>query len=277
MTGLSESDQILRGFASGGVDYVVKPLRIPEVMARLATHVRNARVTRLAQEAVDVAGMGTVVLEAELSGHMLYIVNDDKPGFIGRLGSALGLSPFGNEQVLSFPMKGDMMGVDGIHTRHYSSEAVALSDCDLILLPFRKLAALGRGHIGLENMMYGVMSRELVREQAMIGMLGALSAEARVARFNQWAQAEVAKPGVRGIRLESLEGGRPEMQQTLERAEKFLNLVALLAALLCAVAVAIAARGFAQRHLDDCAMLRVLGLSQGTMARAYTLEFALVG
>jgi len=107
--------------------------------------------------------------------------------------------------------------------------------------------------------------------------LAVVGDEARVAQFNQWAQAEVAKPGVRGIRLESLEGGRPEMQQTLERAEKFLNLVALLAALLCAVAVAIAARGFAQRHLDDCAMLRVLGLSQGTMARAYTLEFALVG
>ncbi|WP_439517662.1 ABC transporter permease [Hydrogenophaga sp.] len=107
--------------------------------------------------------------------------------------------------------------------------------------------------------------------------LAVVGDEARVARYNQWAQAELAKPGVRGIRLESLEGGRPEMQQTLERAEKFLNLVALLAALLCAVAVAIAARGFAQRHLDDCAMLRVLGLSQGTMARAYTLEFALVG
>jgi DNA-binding NarL/FixJ family response regulator len=65
MTGLSESEQILRGFACGGVDYVVKPLRIPEVMARLATHVRNARVTRLAQEAVDVAGMGTVVLDSQ--------------------------------------------------------------------------------------------------------------------------------------------------------------------------------------------------------------------
>lgn len=73
MTGLSESEQILRGFASGGVDYVVKPLRIPEVMARLATHVRNARVTRLAQEAVDVAGMGTVVLDTQgrlLARHM---------------------------------------------------------------------------------------------------------------------------------------------------------------------------------------------------------------
>lgn len=58
MTGLSDTDQIIRGFASGGVDYVVKPLRIPEVLVRLATHVRNARATRQAQEAVDVAGLG---------------------------------------------------------------------------------------------------------------------------------------------------------------------------------------------------------------------------
>ncbi|WP_302175199.1 ABC transporter permease [uncultured Hydrogenophaga sp.] len=101
--------------------------------------------------------------------------------------------------------------------------------------------------------------------------------DAAVGDFSRWAQERIDSSGVRGTRLESLEGGRPEMERTLERAEKFLNLVALLAALLCAVAVAIAARGFAQRHLDDCAMLRVLGLSQGTMARAYTLEFALVG
>jgi putative ABC transport system permease protein len=101
--------------------------------------------------------------------------------------------------------------------------------------------------------------------------------DAAVKRFVTWAEAEIAKPEVRGLRLESLEGGRPEMQQTLARAEKFLNLVALLAALLSAVAVAIAARGFAQRHLDDCAMMRVLGLSQGAMARAYAFEFIVVG
>nr|WP_315425711.1 response regulator [uncultured Albidiferax sp.] len=65
MTGLSETEQILQGFASGGVDYVVKPLRIPEVLARLATHVRNAQATRLAREAVDVAGMGAVVLDGQ--------------------------------------------------------------------------------------------------------------------------------------------------------------------------------------------------------------------
>jgi DNA-binding NarL/FixJ family response regulator len=64
MTGLSDTEQILKGFTSGGVDYVVKPLRLPEVLVRLATHVRNAQATRLAREAVDVAGLGTVVLDS---------------------------------------------------------------------------------------------------------------------------------------------------------------------------------------------------------------------
>jgi len=106
----------------------------------------------------------------------LYIVHS---GFL----KTVLIDEFGNEQVLSFPMKGDLFGVDGIHTRRYASEAVALSNCDLILLPFKKFTALGRAHVELEHAMYSVMSRELVREQAMVSMLGALSAEARVARF----------------------------------------------------------------------------------------------
>jgi putative ABC transport system permease protein len=101
-------------------------------------------------------------------------------------------------------------------------------------------------------------------------------AEPDVQRYVKWADAEV-KGGVRGVRVESLQSGRPEMSQTLDRAQKFLSLVALLAALLSAVAVALAARGFAANHLDDCAMLRVLGQSQRTIASAYAFEFALVG
>ena len=98
-----------------------------------------------------------------------------------------------------------------------------------------------------------------------------------VQAFVDWAQAQVVARSVRGVRVEALQGGRPELSTTLARAEKFLNLVALLAALLSAVAVALAARGFAASHLDDCAMLRVLGLSQRTMAAAYSLEFTLIG
>ena len=101
--------------------------------------------------------------------------------------------------------------------------------------------------------------------------------EAPVRAFVAWADAQVKSESLRGVRVESLETGRPEMRQTLDRAEKFLNLVALLAALLAAVAVGIAARDFASCHLDDCAMLRVLGQPQRTIALQYLIEFAFVG
>jgi putative ABC transport system permease protein len=101
--------------------------------------------------------------------------------------------------------------------------------------------------------------------------------DADVAAFVQWAETQIDQKKLRGLRVESMESGRPEMKQTLARAEKFLNLVALLAALLAAVAVAIASRDFATGHLDDCAMLRVLGQPQRSIALAYSLEFGLVG
>ena len=102
-------------------------------------------------------------------------------------------------------------------------------------------------------------------------------AQVNVQQFLKWARAEVDKPEVRGVQIESMESGRPEMRQTLDRAEKFLNLVALLAALLCAVAVALAARTFASKHLDACALLRVLGQSQQTLSVAYAFEFLTAG
>ena len=101
--------------------------------------------------------------------------------------------------------------------------------------------------------------------------------DALVSEYTAWVDAQIKTQSLRGVRVESFQSGRPEMEQTLDRAKKFLNLVALLAALLAAVAVGIAARDFASRHLDDCAMLRVLGLSQRRIAGAYTLEFAAVG
>ena len=103
------------------------------------------------------------------------------------------------------------------------------------------------------------------------------SRDAEVSAFVRWAEEQTAKQQLRGVRVESMESGRPEMKQTLDRAKKFLNLVALLAALLAAVAVAIASREFAERHLNDCAMLRVLGQPQRSIALAYGLEFGAVG
>ena len=101
--------------------------------------------------------------------------------------------------------------------------------------------------------------------------------EAAVRDFVQRVETRIKQDTLRGVRVESLDSGRPEMRQTLDRGEKFLNLVALLAAMLSAVAVGIAARDFAERHLDDCAMLRVLGQPQRAIAATYLLEFGFVG
>lgn len=92
-------------------------------------------------------------------------------------------------------------------------------------------------------------------------------------RYAYWAREQAESTNLRGVQVESLESGRPEMRQTLDRASQFLNLVALLAALLCAVAVALAARSFAERQLDACALLRVLGQSQRTLTLSYATEF----
>ena len=102
-------------------------------------------------------------------------------------------------------------------------------------------------------------------------------APAAVRDYTAWVENRLKDPTVRGVRLETLEAGRPEMRQTLDRASRFLHLVALLATLLSAVAVAQAARAFALRRLDDCAVFRVLGMGQRSMAWIYGLEFVLAG
>ncbi|MCK9684739.1 ABC transporter permease [Scleromatobacter humisilvae] len=91
--------------------------------------------------------------------------------------------------------------------------------------------------------------------------------------YADWAKAKIKTDGLRGMHVENLTTGRPEMTQTVDRAQQFLSLVALLTALLSAVAVAVAARDFAQRHLDDCAMLRVLGETQNRIAAVHAIEF----
>ena len=100
---------------------------------------------------------------------------------------------------------------------------------------------------------------------------------ARVAAYQRWVQARITTGNVKGVRLESLESGRPEMQATLDRAEQFLSLVGLLSAMLAAIAVAMAARRFMIRHIDACAMLRCLGLTQNQVTAMYLIEFLAVG
>ena len=98
-----------------------------------------------------------------------------------------------------------------------------------------------------------------------------------VQNFQDRVSAHLLSAKLRGVRIETLKEGRPEMRVTLERASEFLHLVALLCALLCAVAVGLAARGFAQKRTDECAMYRVLGQSQRSIELGFLFEFFTVG
>jgi len=100
---------------------------------------------------------------------------------------------------------------------------------------------------------------------------------AALRQYGKWLAARIEAGGPKGLRMETLESGRPEMRATLDRAERFLSLVGLLSAMLAAVAVAMAARRFMLRHLDACAMLRCLGLTQNQVTVMYLSEFLLVG
>lgn len=98
-----------------------------------------------------------------------------------------------------------------------------------------------------------------------------------ITAFQRWVQQRIETDQRKGVSLESLESGRPEMRATLDRAGQFLALVGLLSAMLAAVAIAMAARRFMLRHLDACAMLRCLGLTQTEVTLLYLNEFLLIG
>lgn len=106
-------------------------------------------------------------------------------------------------------------------------------------------------------------------------VLATAASDAALKRYTEQARDAAGK--ARGVRIETLDDGRPEMRSTIDRAGLFLRLVALLAALMAAVVVAMVSRDFALQRLDDCALLRVLGVSQRNMMKAYVLELTVVG
>lgn len=89
----------------------------------------------------------------------------------------------GNQLVLGFPLRGDLVGADGLCNHRHASYAVALTDAEVVVIPFRSIAHLGRSLDDFEQLIYRAISRELVTDHALRSLIGTLGAEARVARF----------------------------------------------------------------------------------------------
>lgn len=89
----------------------------------------------------------------------------------------------GREQVTGFHMSGELMGLDGISASQHGCDAIALEDSEVCELPFNRMETLGRDIPSLQHHFFRLMSREIVRDQSVMLLLGNMKAEERLAAF----------------------------------------------------------------------------------------------
>jgi len=89
----------------------------------------------------------------------------------------------GRDQVTGFHMPGEIMGLDGISTDRHACNATALEDGEVCVIPFARLEEVSRQVRNLQHQFHKVMSREIVRDQGVMMLLGTMRAEERLAAF----------------------------------------------------------------------------------------------
>jgi DNA-binding response OmpR family regulator/DNA-binding CsgD family transcriptional regulator len=118
MTGLSETEHIVKGLSAGGIDYVTKPIAPDEILARIRVHLASARAAQSARAALDTAGRTLFAVSAE--GRVLWSTPQ-----AGRLLSGLGAHPSGT---LELPARArDWLGA---HLSGAVGTALTLTDPD---------------------------------------------------------------------------------------------------------------------------------------------------
>ena len=89
----------------------------------------------------------------------------------------------GRDQVTGFHMPGEIIGMDGIGTERHTLDTVALEDSEVCVIPFSRLEEISHEVKNLQRQFHKVMSRELVRDQGVMMLLGTMRAEERVSAF----------------------------------------------------------------------------------------------
>ncbi len=104
--------------------------------------------------------------------------------------------------------------------------------------------------------------------------------EQDITNFIAWADQEIQNKQLRGIKSEGVDNSQPLMRATLDRAEKFLSLVAMLTAMVAAVAIALAAKRYTTRQAQSAAVWKCLGASRRQLLWEHgraSLLIALIG
>lgn len=86
----------------------------------------------------------------------------------------------GREQLIGFPMSGDLLGLDSISDGHYACDAIALEDSEVCPIHFNQLERLSREMPALQHNLNRILSQEVVRDHEMLMWMGNLNAEERL-------------------------------------------------------------------------------------------------
>lgn len=135
---------------------------------------------------VDIAALDKAVKRRRTlkKGEMLYRFGDPLRALYAIRNGALkttGLIEDGRAQVTGFYLPGELLGIDAISTDKHPCSAEALETSEVCDIPFPALEELATKIPGLQHQLLRIMSREIVRDEEMLMMLGRMTAEERLA------------------------------------------------------------------------------------------------
>lgn len=119
-------------------------------------------------------------------GETLYRAGDPFEAFyavrLGFLKSSV-LSSDGREQVTMFHMSGDIVGFDGLANNVYASDMTALEDTEVCVISYKRLREVSASAPSLSGHFEKLLSREIIRQNGVLLLLGSMHAEQRIAAF----------------------------------------------------------------------------------------------
>ena len=188
---------------------------------------------------------GDVIHRAgEHFGH-LFVLNS---GFV----KIVNLSSDGREQVVGFKFRGDWMGFDGIATRLYACDAIAMDTGEVWAIRYDALLAACTGQPALLPLLHEAMSREIARDRDSLMSVCTLPADARVADFLRYWAESLARRGLRTDQI-TLHMTRAEignyLGMTLETVSRALSKLAR------ANVIGFAEKGRRDVHIPDVSAL----------------------
>jgi CRP/FNR family transcriptional regulator len=108
----------------------------------------------------------------------------------------------GHEQVTGFYMAGDALGIDCVGGAKHSDTALALTDCDVCVMPHLLIEPMAREVPALQHRLHAAMSAEIVHNQRAMMRLGSMRADQRLASFLLSLSRRSVRRGLSGHALE---------------------------------------------------------------------------